>query len=93
MKNTMRRMENITFYDPAGIARHLEKMAARGWMLESCSNFTWRYRRISPAKLHFAVTYFPISTRSRPSSSALSGSSVKWRGGNTLYPGRRCRSL
>ena len=35
MKNTMRRMENITFYDPAGIARHLEKMAARGWMLES----------------------------------------------------------
>ena len=59
MKNTMRRMENITFYDPAGIARHLEKMAARGWMLESCSNFTWRYRRISPAKLHFAVTYFP----------------------------------
>lgn len=59
MRNTMRRMENITFYDPAGIARHLEKMAARGWMLESRTNFTWHYRRITPARLHFAVTYFP----------------------------------
>lgn len=35
------------------------KMAARGWMLESRTNFTWHYRRITPARLHFAVTYFP----------------------------------
>ena len=48
------------FYDHTGMARHLEKMAQKGWMLEKIhTNSLWRYRRIKPQTLHFAVTYFP----------------------------------
>lgn len=48
------------FYDHTGMARHLEKMAQKGWMLEKIhTNGSWRYRRIEPQRLHFAVTYFP----------------------------------
>ena len=46
-------------YDRAGIVRHLEKMAAKGWMLEKMSAFGWRFRRIAPQKIHFSVNYFP----------------------------------
>ena len=47
----------FSFYDRTGMATHLEKRAAQGWMLERISPFGWFYRRISPAQLHFAVTY------------------------------------
>lgn len=59
MRETKRRMELFSFYDHTGIRRHLEKMAAKGWMLEGISRFWWKYRRIEPEKLGFAVTYFP----------------------------------
>lgn len=59
MKKTKHRIEHFSFYDHTGIVRHLEKMAEQGWLLESRTNFTWKYRRIEPKKLHFAVTYFP----------------------------------
>ena len=45
------------FYDHTGMARHLEKMAQKGWMLDRIhTNGLWRYRRIEPQTLHFAVT-------------------------------------
>lgn len=47
----------FSFYDRTGIATHLEKRAAQGWMLEKIGPFGWFYRRISPTQLHFAVTY------------------------------------
>ncbi|MBE6964127.1 MAG: DUF2812 domain-containing protein [Ruminococcaceae bacterium] len=53
-------------YDRSGIVRHLEKMAAKGWMLEKLNGFCWQYRRIEPAELRFAVTYFPKAARYQP---------------------------
>ena len=51
---------HFSFYDHTGIARHLEQMAQKGWMLQRIrTNGAWIYRRIEPQKLHFAVTYFP----------------------------------
>lgn len=58
MKNTKRRIEWFAFYDRCGMERHLEKMAEQGWMLTRLTSFCWQYRRITPAKLHFAITYF-----------------------------------
>ncbi len=59
MKETKRRFESFSFYDYTGIAAHLAKMAARGWMIEKISNFGWVYRRIEPRKLTFSVSYYP----------------------------------
>lgn len=59
MRKTKRRLEVLSFYDHTGIAAHLEKMAAKGWMLERIANYGWIYRRIEPKKLHFAVSYYP----------------------------------
>lgn len=53
-------------YNRAGIVRHLEKMATKGWMLEKLNGFCWQYRRIEPAELRFAVTYFPKASRFQP---------------------------
>lgn len=66
MRNTKRRLELFSFYDYTGIQAHLERMAARGWMLERMGNFGWRYRRTAPKKLRFAVTYFPGASEFDP---------------------------
>ena len=31
-----------SFYDRSGIAKHLEDMAARGWLLEKLSSWCWQ---------------------------------------------------
>ena len=59
MRDTKRRIEAFSFFDYTGIARHLTKMAGKGWLLEKISNFGWKYRRIAPKKLTFSVCYFP----------------------------------
>ena len=60
MFTTKREHLYFSFYDHAGIARHLEQMAQKGWMLQRIrTNGAWIYRRIEPQKIHFAVTYFP----------------------------------
>ena len=66
MKNRKRRVEPLSFYDYVGISRHLEKMAAKGWMLEKITNFGWVYRRIEPKQLHFAVSYYPKASEFDP---------------------------
>lgn len=55
-----------SFYDHTGMERHLEKMAAKGWLLESNGTTLWRYRRIEPQKLRFSVAYYPDATESDP---------------------------
>lgn len=47
-----------SFYDRTGIERHLEQMAAKGWMLEKMDRMFWAYRRIEPKAMHFSVVYF-----------------------------------
>lgn len=58
MKNTKRRFEYFSFFDHTGISRHLEKMAAKGWMLDDTGRFFWTYRRTEPKKVRFAVSYY-----------------------------------
>ena len=57
MKQTKRRFEPFAFYNSTGICRHLEKMAAKGWMLTRMSTLWWTYQRTEPRKLHFAISY------------------------------------
>ena len=59
MRKTKRRMETLSFYDRTGVERHLEKMAAKGWMIDRVTGLGWVYRRIEPKKLQFSVTYYP----------------------------------
>ena len=56
----------FTFYDRSGIQRILEAQAEKGWMLDKVSNFRWRFRRMEPKKLHYAVTYFPQASAYDP---------------------------
>ena len=57
MKHHKRDFIPFSFYDRTGMAAHLEKRAAEGWLLDKVTPFGWHYRRIEPAKLHFTVTY------------------------------------
>jgi len=66
MKNTKRRLEPLSFFNHTGISRHLEKMAAKGWMIEKIVNTGWVYRRIEPKNIHFAVSYFPKASEFDP---------------------------
>ena len=66
MKGKKVRMETVSFYDHTQIAAHLEKMAAKGWMIERIANFGWIYRRIEPAQLRFAVSYYPKASEFDP---------------------------
>lgn len=45
--------------DSEAVARHLEKMAAKGWLLEGVDNWYFTYRRAEPVEVKYAVTYFP----------------------------------
>lgn len=66
MKNRKHRVELLSFYDHVGISRHLEKMAAKGWMLEKITNLGWVYRRIEPKQLHFTVSYYSKASEFDP---------------------------
>ena len=66
MKNTKRRIEPLSFYDHNGISSHLEKMAAKGWMIEKIVNTGWVYKRIEPQEVHFAVSYYPKASEFDP---------------------------
>ena len=59
MRKTKHVIAQFTFYDRSGIQKFLEEQAQKGWQLEKIGNFTWKFRRIEPKKLHYAVTYFP----------------------------------
>lgn len=58
MRNTKRELNPYSFYDTEGLARHFERMAAKGWAPDRVGLFI-RYRRIKPQKLRFAITYYP----------------------------------
>ena len=58
MRQTKRVMTQICFYDRTGIQKMLEEQAQKGWMLESIGQLGWKYRRIEPKNVRFAVTYY-----------------------------------
>ena len=45
--------------DTEAIARHLEKMAAKGWLLEEVDNWYYTYRRAEPVQVKYTATFFP----------------------------------
>ena len=47
----------FSYYDHLGIARHLERMAAKGWMLVHTGSNFWKFRRVEPGTVHFAIIY------------------------------------
>ncbi len=69
MKSIKRRIETFQFYDPKGIEKHLQKMAAKGWMLDDITSVFWVYKRIEPTTLHFNVAYFNSASDYDPSPS------------------------
>lgn len=67
MKQTKREMLLFySYYDRTGLARHMERRAAQGWMLERFGKQSVVYRRTEPKQLRFAVTYFPAASQFDP---------------------------
>ena len=94
MKNRKRRVELLSFYDHVGISRHLEKMAAKGWMLEKITNLGWVYRRIEPKQLHFTVSYYSKASEFDPEPTGIRKHfmiSALIRAGSLLAPQFSCR--
>lgn len=58
MKDTIKRIINFRFdrYEETEIK--LEKLAAKGLFLEECGSFLWTFRKGTPQKLKYTVTYF-----------------------------------
>ena len=53
-------------FDYAGVERHLGKMAAKGWQLDSVGSFFWKYKKAEPAALKYSVTYVPEASEFDP---------------------------
>lgn len=66
MRKTIKRLEPFTFFNVTAICSRLEKMAAKGWMIERIVNTGWVYRRMEPRKLHFAVSFYPKASEFDP---------------------------
>lgn len=59
MEEYKRRLELFSHYDHTNIEKHLEKMASKGWMIDSIGSTFWRYKKTEPKKLRFSVVYYP----------------------------------
>lgn len=60
------RMMPYAFYAHTAIREQLEAMAAKGWMIDKLGNLFWRYKRMEPRRLRFAVSYFPTASEFDP---------------------------
>ena len=61
-----RQLINFLLFDYEGVEAHLEKMAAKGWILDTVGQTVWKYRKEEPAKLKYAVTYAPDASMFAP---------------------------
>lgn len=52
-------VSTFNLFDYAGVERHLEKMAAKGWQFDSVGSIFWKYKKEEPATLKYSVTYIP----------------------------------
>jgi len=59
MSNTKYEISLYSHFDHSPIRRRLERMALKGWLLESTGRLIWKYRRIEPQTLHFTLAYLP----------------------------------
>ena len=56
----------FNLFDYAGVEKHLESMAAKGWRFDSIGSIFWKYKKAEPAKLKYSVTYIPESSEFDP---------------------------
>lgn len=61
-----RELMTYLLFDYEGIEEHLEKMAAKGWYLDTPGNTIWKYREGEPAEVKYAVTYVPQASQFDP---------------------------
>ena len=54
-----RELANYLLFDYEAVEKHLEKMAAKGWHIDTVNTNVWKYRKGEPAKVKYAVTYAP----------------------------------
>lgn len=66
MKEIRRKINRYSVIDFEAAAQDLERMAANGWMLAEANGNLWKYKRITPQKLHFAITLFPKASALDP---------------------------
>jgi len=59
MANYKYQISTFNLFDYAGVERHLEKMAAKGWQFDSVGTYFWKYKKAKPAQLKYSVTYIP----------------------------------
>ena len=59
MKDRKYELNRFSIYDTAAVQRHLEEMAAKGWMIRKLGMYLCQYERIEPRQLHFAVVCLP----------------------------------
>ncbi len=59
MRQTKFIVPTFEFHDRSGIQKYLENQARKGWMLENLGKYRWKFRRVEPNAVHFAVVYFP----------------------------------
>ena len=59
MRQTKSIIPTFEFHDRSGIQKYLENQARKGWMLENLGKYRWKFRRVEPNAVHFAVVYFP----------------------------------
>ncbi len=58
MKDKTKRIMNFRFDRYEDAENKLEKLAAKGLFLEECGSFFWTFRKGTPKKLKYTVTYF-----------------------------------
>lgn len=58
MKDKSMRIMNFRFDRYEDAENKLEKLAAKGLFLEECGSFFWTFRKGTPKKLKYTVTYF-----------------------------------
>lgn len=66
MRKVKYRLEDFLMFDYLAVERHLGNMARKGWKLESIGVHLWKYRRIEPSELTFAVTYIEDASDFNP---------------------------
>ena len=59
MKDRKYELNRFSIYDSTAVQRHLEEMAAKGWMIRKLGMYLCQYERIEPRNLHFAVVCLP----------------------------------
>ncbi len=57
---------SFIFEDPQHIEARLNRMSAKGWMLDKTSSFYWRFVKSTPQEKKYAVTYFHEASEFNP---------------------------